>query len=726
MSFRFSDATGSVTQKIGQLSPIVRFLVLTVFFLFFGVIFLWLFEEVLTLSLSRGYIDRIAGVFNLNRHLAEALSLATFVALTFFVKKSFSFSRSNRIIGIGGVLALLIGNSVALWQGTKDQFFEASGTPTKCYVLTRDGVRYGERVGTDAATGKPCRPVNAEILERLQQYAKGKRPERVVVDDPAFFDLKTGEPVIWFSKDKSGQVELFDLMGFHPETGEELAPVARDVVQEWKSQQRAIAERPPQRIDPEKYVFFDLKNGKPRAWYWRGVDGEFEFYDNKGFQPRTGEALIAISREIIADWSSQSAKKCYVVTRDAVKFGSKLGLDSNTGRECRTFTPALLERLREYEKGNRPKRVTSKEPVFFDLRTGEPNLWYAHDERGQIQLFDLIGFHPDTGQELLPVTLDIVATWKRQTEIVTRKPPQLVKPDKFPFFDQVTGEPRVWYWRGVNGAWEFYDNAGFRSTGEPLTLVSREIIETWKKDIADRAKRDSDDVARKERDRIATIETDKRKQEAASKKQEEEAERAQREQKAGESCDASAANPTDLRKPSSVPGVEYFDLKLHAQAAVEICSTAVQKFPTEPRYKYNLARSLEFSNPTQSANLYLDLIRLKYPAAYDNYGGVLWREKKDLPAAIRQYMEGVRLNDPGAMVSVAYLIQKNLIQVPDPAGARLALLTKAAQAGHKAAQDSLEKERANYQWQVLEKPNQQETQRRMLDLFGTILGGIAR
>ncbi len=47
-------------------------------------------------------------------------------------------------------------------------------------------------------------------------------------------DSRTGEPIVWFSKNTGGSIELFDLMGFHPITGEELLPITRDVVETWK------------------------------------------------------------------------------------------------------------------------------------------------------------------------------------------------------------------------------------------------------------------------------------------------------------------------------------------------------------------------------------------------------------------------------------------------------------------------------------------------------------
>ena len=147
--------------------------------------------------------------------------------------------------------------------------------------------------------------MSPELIERLREYEKGNRAKRITAADPTFFDSRTGEPIIWYYRNKSGNIELFDLMGFHPETGEELLPISKDIVEQWKKRQLSNNE-PPRRIDdPEKYSFFDPLTGEPRAWYWRSENGDYEFYDNRGFHPRTGEPLLVITREVNAKWKQE-------------------------------------------------------------------------------------------------------------------------------------------------------------------------------------------------------------------------------------------------------------------------------------------------------------------------------------------------------------------------------------------------------------------------------------
>src|SRR5215471_7045704 len=334
------------------------------------------------------------------------------------------------------------------------------GTPstassTKWYVVTRDNIVYCEQPGMHPATGRECRPVTPEVMERIQAYKWGNRPKQIEASDPTFFSLRTGEPVVWYHRTQDGTIRLFDLMGFDPETGDELLPITKEVVALWKAQEterkkevdwkkQEEARRAPQLVDPNKYGPFDPLSGKPRVWYSRTTDGKYQFYDGPGYDPRTGEALALITGDILDDWhrSLQLSQKCYIITRDSrtpvLYRESAPGTDSLTGRQCRLVTPDLLERLREYETGKRPGRVEAREPTFFDPRTGEPVLWYTKNGRGDIELFDLMGFHPESGDELLPVNKPISEIWKEQQ---TRRPPKRIDVEKSELFDLLTGEP---------------------------------------------------------------------------------------------------------------------------------------------------------------------------------------------------------------------------------------------------------------------------------------------
>ncbi len=307
---------GDLKDRWSSVGPAIQLLIATLAVLIPALAALWLVDKLFVYLLARSYVNDVANVFDLNEHLAQAISLVVFATAVYLIGKTLSRSRTSRRVGYLGIAALLVGNSLILWQGAKGQYFDRSGKGIKCYVLTREGeVRWGEHPGIDPATGRECVKVKRELADRLIALTTqpGRKPQQITSPDPTFFDPRSGEPVVWYSKDKNGAVEIFDLMGYHPETGEELQPVTRDIVDQWKTQNTDIiktlhAQRPKRIDDPERYAFFDVVTGKPRVWYWRGPNGEYEFYDNQGFHPRTGEPLAVITKEEFISWKNRQQK----------------------------------------------------------------------------------------------------------------------------------------------------------------------------------------------------------------------------------------------------------------------------------------------------------------------------------------------------------------------------------------------------------------------------------
>lgn len=202
----------------------MRLLIVVFAVLVFSLAAPWL-NELFFYVLARSYVDDIADVFDLNKHLAKAITLVVGVTAAYLAWKTFSLSAGRRKIGYFGILGLLIGYSLLLWYGTKGHFFDPKGNSIKCYVLTHAGeVRYGEHPGIDPTTGRPCRPVTPELIDLLEEYRKGRRPQRITSSSPTFFDPRSSEPSVWYFTDRDGAIEIFDLMGFHPETGRSYNP----------------------------------------------------------------------------------------------------------------------------------------------------------------------------------------------------------------------------------------------------------------------------------------------------------------------------------------------------------------------------------------------------------------------------------------------------------------------------------------------------------------------
>ena len=255
--------------RLANLSGSLRLIVAVSALVAASLVLLWIFDKIFLFFMARSFADEIADAFDLNRHLAKAITWLVFAAGLILIRYIFSFSKLKRRAALAGLLALLIGHSLVLWRGTSDDLTNRDGKAIKCYVITRDGVIYREQPGFDPSTGRECRPVTPELVERLREYERGNRPTRIETPNPEFFDRGTGRPIVWFYKNKTNEIELFNLMGFHPETGDELEPVSKEIVELWKTQaipySRMLVNRRSASIPT--HICLRPKTGEARIWF---------------------------------------------------------------------------------------------------------------------------------------------------------------------------------------------------------------------------------------------------------------------------------------------------------------------------------------------------------------------------------------------------------------------------------------------------------------------------
>jgi hypothetical protein len=456
------------------------------------------------------------------------------------------------------------------------------------------------------------------------------------------------------------------------------------------------AQQEPQRIlDPVE--FFDKTTGKIKVWYWRAESG-LEFYDAPGFHPRTGQALTGVTLDVVTEWqqSQKNAKQCYIIQRDSrapvIYRDRPPGIDPETGRECRLVTTGLIERLKEYAEGKRPVRIKAPQPEFFDPRTSEPIVWYV-DHGDTIEIFDLMGYHPETSEELLPVTPEIVDRWKAQQKLFGRKPPVRVDPALHPWFDVKTGRPNIWHTPEENGALEFFDGPGFHpKTGKALIEITQDFAEKLERekqkqadDLAREKQKQADDLAREKQKQAEDLEREKQKQ-AEQKWREQQAREAQR---LAASCDELAGNPNDQRRRSKGVGVSYDQLKTQIPEAIRACESAVQLLPADLTLQYQLARAVELVDPPRGQSMQDRLVKKGYPAAFDNAGSLLLHDRgckqHCVNEAVKLFRKGADLGDPDSMMSLADQIHKG-----QATGNMIALYQRAAKLGHPGAIRALE------------------------------------
>jgi hypothetical protein len=289
---------------------------------------------------------------------------------------------------------------------------------------------------------------------------------------------------------------------------------------------------------------------------------------------------------------------------------------------------------------------------LLGLGSGEPIVWYFQGKDGSIQLFDLTGFHPETGEELLPITKEIVESWKAQsTECgrgANRRVPQLVDPQNYQFFDPITGAARTWYWRSSKGDWEFYNNCGFHPrTGEALVVFNKEVLDRWVQEAEEREKQRIAEAQRREKERL---DREAAEQKAARIRAEREETERLRQTQAARLCDELAGSPTDPNRSGN--GVPFGQLKSEAGGAIAECEKAMKNYPAEPRFKYQMARALEYVDRRKALGMHQDLVRSGYVAAHDNLGWLIITEQKNYAQALAVFRAGAQLGDPDSMVSL--------------------------------------------------------------------------
>ena len=290
------------------------------------------------------------------------------------------------------------------------------------------------------------------------------------------------------------------------------------------------------------------------------------------------------------------------------------------------------------------------------------------------------------------------------------RPPKPIDPASAAWFDPVTGQPQVWYWR-EGQTYEFFDNSGFHPrTGDKLLIVDRKVVTAWRQSV-ERAKREA--VERVQR-------------EAAQR--EAEAQRQAKVARAGELCDQSAAGPYDPDRSRTVSGVPWDVLKGAGAEAIEACEFAVRQYPEERRYRYQLARAYQTSDPKKALPLLQVLMRQNYRAAYDNFGWALLDTRvgrNDLAGAVASFRQGATLGDPDAMVSLATMISKGRVE---GAGSDEAfrLFKRAASMGHRDAAEAVERLMEGQRQAEQQRLQNEQAARAFMGILGGAIGGLGR
>lgn len=198
---------------------------------------LWLFVVFLQIRGIVWVYASVADWLNQNLNLADEFSVLLAALLTaaalplisYFV--SFLFLARHRLkvtlfaLGATGVATGLL---LAFGQ---DVFFLPDGTPLRCYVTTAEGIKIARRQPTaqcpiDKTYSIKYEPMTREIVHGILAARRGVRPKPIDPEnfDGTYFDAVTSRALVWYRERPDGTFDLFDGAGFHPQTGQPLAP----------------------------------------------------------------------------------------------------------------------------------------------------------------------------------------------------------------------------------------------------------------------------------------------------------------------------------------------------------------------------------------------------------------------------------------------------------------------------------------------------------------------
>jgi TPR repeat protein len=135
---------------------------------------------------------------------------------------------------------------------------------------------------------------------------------------------------------------------------------------------------------------------------------------------------------------------------------------------------------------------------------------------------------------------------------------------------------------------------------------------------------------------------------------------------------------------------------------------------------------LQFVDKPKAFQLLQELVQARYPAAYDNLGGMYLWEKRDSVTAVSLFRKGVEADDADSMVSLADMIDKGQAMPLSPNETKIELYARAARLGHKEAAQAYQTEQQNERTNEQRRSYEINQQRQMLELFGGLLQNFPR
>ena len=204
---------------VAILASIVVLFFVAKFLIFFGI-------YALTLDLIMNWVGldyKYAVIAAIGTSVVTILLIPTFLSFVFLGRKKMV------ILAVFAVALILL--SGGLYYSSDKIFFDrTTGIASKYYIKTLEGYKFSNKDDYNPFFGVKYKPVTEEVIKEYYLWKKTGSMEIPPVVRGKYFDMISGEAIVWYVKRSDGKVFLFSLPGHDPKTGAQLLPMTKELV----------------------------------------------------------------------------------------------------------------------------------------------------------------------------------------------------------------------------------------------------------------------------------------------------------------------------------------------------------------------------------------------------------------------------------------------------------------------------------------------------------------
>jgi hypothetical protein len=206
-------------------------------------------------------VDVLTNMYGVNTFLAKALSAVLFTPVVVGLGRGLLGLWKSGFRGAMATGLYAAAYFLGMYAVSRSaSFAHATGEGLQWYAETPEGLRFYDSPGYDTKYGLPLRPVTPEMKVAQARRQLGQVPQPVPVarlSELELFDRLTGNPRYWYFRSPSGDFELFDGPGFHPQYQQLLRPLTTEVASEaaqWLRDEEAATTREEAAAFRNRYV----------------------------------------------------------------------------------------------------------------------------------------------------------------------------------------------------------------------------------------------------------------------------------------------------------------------------------------------------------------------------------------------------------------------------------------------------------------------------------------